>query len=80
MMIRELDAVVLVRDIPGEGLKRGDLGAVVHVHGSDAFEVEFVRASGKMQALVRLSSADLRLLEDSDVPAVRSASSQRGAA
>ena len=80
MTIRELDTVVLVRDIPGEGLKRGDLGAVVHVHGPDAFDVEFVRASGKTQALVRLTTGDVRLLEDSDVPAVRSTSSHRGAA
>jgi hypothetical protein len=35
MSIRELDSVVLERDLPEHGLRRGDLGAVVHVYPSD---------------------------------------------
>lgn len=79
MSIRELDSVVLERDFPEHGLRKGDLGAVVHVYSSDSFEVEFVRASGNTQALARLTRADVRPVADSDLPAVRPAS-QRGAA
>ncbi len=45
--IRELDTVVLLRDLPETGLRVGDLGAVVMVYGLEALEVEFVTASGR---------------------------------
>jgi uncharacterized protein DUF4926 len=35
-MIQELDTVVLTRDIPAEGLRKGDLGAVVLMHQNGA--------------------------------------------
>jgi hypothetical protein len=35
------------------------------------FDVEFVRVSGGTQALVRLTRSDIRPIEDSDLPAVR---------
>lgn len=79
MNIHELDSVVLERDLPEHGLRKGDLGAVVQVYAPDAFEVEFVRASGGTQALVRLGSTDIRPVVDTDLPAVRTAS-HRGAA
>ena len=55
---RELDTVVLLRDVPEAGLRAGDLGAVVHVYGPEALEVEFVRASGRTQALLTLETRD----------------------
>ena len=48
-MFKLLDTVVLKRDAPEAGLRRGDLGAIVELHSSDAFEVEFVAASGRTQ-------------------------------
>ena len=66
-----LDVVVLIRDIPGEGLRRGDLGTIVEVHGADAFIVEFVAASGRTQALVTLGPADVRAVADNDLVTVR---------
>ncbi len=62
-----LDVVVLTRDLPGEGLRRGDLGTVVEVHSADAFIVEFVAASGRTQALVTLGPADVRAVADNDL-------------
>jgi hypothetical protein len=60
-MIRELDAVVLTRDIEEHGLKQGDLGAVVHCYTNGmAFEVEFVTAEGKTVALLTLAPQDIR--------------------
>ena len=44
--IRELDTVVLLRDLPEAGLRSGDLGAVVQLYGEEALEVEFVTAAG----------------------------------
>jgi hypothetical protein len=76
---RELDTVVLSRDLVDAGLRAGDLGAIVHVHSPDSFEVEFVTASGRTQALLTLNAADLRPVSDNDLLAVRSAPSARGA-
>lgn len=72
MTYRELDTVVLNRDLPEHGLQRGDVGAIVHLHAPDTFEVEFVRASGRTHALLTLSSGDVRAAEDRDLVAVRS--------
>jgi len=70
-MFNLLDTVVLDRDLPEHGLRRGDLGAVVDLHSPDGLEVEFVLASGKTQALVSLRHADVRAVGDGDLIAVR---------
>jgi hypothetical protein len=77
---KELDTVVLTRDLTHEGLRTGDLGAVVQVYSPDAFEVEFVTASGRTQALVRLQGNDVRAVRDDDLLAVRTAHPVRGTA
>jgi len=77
---KELETVVLVRDIPEAGLKAGDLGAVVQVYSPEAFEVEFVTAAGGTQALLTLKANDIRAVRDSDLLAVRPTASTRGAA
>jgi len=73
MTIQTLDVVVLTRDMPAQGLRRGDLGAVVERYGVDAIGVEFVAASGRTQALVTLRPEDVRAVADDDVVAVRPA-------
>ena len=73
MTLQVLDVVVLERELPAHGLKRGDLGAVVEQYGSDAFAVEFVAGSGRTQALVTLASRDIRAVSDDDLIAVRRA-------
>ena len=71
-MIKELDSVVLKRDLPEEGLKAGDLGAVVHLYEtSDAYEVEFVRADGRTVAVVTLTPADVRSMMGDEILHVR---------
>ncbi|MDP1571500.1 MAG: DUF4926 domain-containing protein [Vicinamibacterales bacterium] len=77
---RELDTVVLVRDLAESGLRAGDLGAVVLVYGAEALEVEFVTASGRTQALLTLPLSDVRAVRDDDLLAVRTSPSVRGAA
>jgi hypothetical protein len=77
---RELDTVVLVRDLPDSGLRIGDLGAVVQVYSPEALEVEFVTASGRTAALLSVAASDVRPVRDDDLLAVRPARSVRGAA
>ena len=74
MRFRELETVVLERDIPEHGLRKGDLGAVVELYEPDGLEVEFIRASGKTQALVTLHTSDVRGVRDEDLVSVRSVS------
>ncbi len=79
MTYRLLDTVVLARDLPEYGLRKGDLGAVVELYDADAIEVEFVRASGKTQAVVTLTTDDARSLLDNDLVTVRSVASETAA-
>jgi hypothetical protein len=72
MTPQNLDVVVLERDLPAHGLKRGDLGAVVEQVGADAYMVEFVAGSGRTQALVTLDVRDIRAVSDDDLLSVRS--------
>ena len=44
----------------------------VEIHAPEAFEVEFVAASGHTQALVTLGIEDVRHVGDRDLIAVRS--------
>jgi len=71
MRFQELETVVLNRDLVDQGLRKGDLGAVVHVYEPDGLEVEFVSASGRTEALVTLKEADVRPVADGDLIAVR---------
>jgi hypothetical protein len=71
MRYRALDTIVLERDLPDRGLRRGDLGAVVEVYEPDGLEVEFVTASGRTAALVTLNARDVRPVADDDLVSVR---------
>ena len=71
MKANTLDTVVLQRDLPEHGLRRGDLGAVFLVYEPEGLEVEFVRASGRTQALVELTLDDVRAIDDDDLISVR---------
>ena len=70
--IKELDAVALTCDLPQHGLKRGDVGAAVLVHGhGEAFEVEFVGYDGHTVALLTLDHPQVRPLRAGDIPHAR---------
>ena len=71
MTYQLLDTIVLDRDIPEHGLRKGDLGAIVEVYAPDAFEVEFVTASGRTAALLPLDARDIRPVADDDLVSVR---------
>jgi hypothetical protein len=66
-----LDTIVLDRDMPEHGLRKGDLGAVVEVYEPNGLEVEFVTASGRTAALLTLNTRDVRPVADDDLVSVR---------
>ena len=72
MTYQLLDTIVLDRDLPEHGLRQGDLGAIVEIYQPDAFEVEFVTASGRTAALLTLDARDIRPVGDDDLVSVRS--------
>lgn len=59
-MIKELDTVVLTEDLSGHGLKRGDIGTVVLLHGHAGYEVEFMTLNGETIAVASLTSTQVR--------------------
>ena len=71
-MIRELESVVLDIDMPDSGLKRGDIGTVVMVHGGGAaFEVEFITLSGETVSVAMLQADQLRPIADDEIACAR---------
>ncbi len=71
-MIKELDTVVLSRDLSEHNLKQGDIGAVVHSYqDGKAFEVEFITGQGDTIAVVTLNSEDVRLMQAKEILHVR---------
>jgi len=71
-VINELDTVVLTTDLPEEGLKAGDLGAVVAVYRDGAsYEVEFVTLKGQTVSVVTVPHHGLRPVDEKDLPTTR---------
>jgi len=56
MKFLEYDTVILLNDHKNEGLKSGDMGAVlmVYTEPNEAYEVEFVNNDGEMKAQIVL--------------------------
>jgi hypothetical protein len=64
--IEDLDVVALLRDLPEEGLEKGQSGTVVLTHGAgEAFEVEFILHPGRpgSSAVVTVVAKDLLKLK-----------------
>ncbi|MEX1139692.1 MAG: DUF4926 domain-containing protein [Bacteroidota bacterium] len=70
-MIKELETVVLTRDILNHRLKRGDVGTIVAVHPGGGYEVEFVTLDGETLGVLSLTSSDVRKAEKGEIPHVR---------
>lgn len=71
-MIKELDTVVLAKDIKEYHLKRGDVGTVVHIYADEAaFEIEFMTGEGKTIAVATLEPQDIRTMRRMDILHVR---------
>jgi Domain of unknown function (DUF4926) len=71
-MIKELDTVALTRDLPEQGLRRDDLGAVVLVYNDgEAYEVEFVALDGTTVALLTLDADAVRPIRAREIAHAR---------
>jgi Domain of unknown function (DUF4926) len=57
-----LDVVALLRDLPEQGLARGDVGAVVDDAGGPQVLVEFADADGETVAMIAVLRSDLLAL------------------
>ena len=56
------DVVALVIDLPGEGLKRGQVGTIVEIWEPNVYEVEFADTDGVTYAMIALPEANLMTL------------------
>jgi len=71
-MIGETDVAVLPVDLPAYGLKAGDVGTIVMVHGSRGYEVEFMTLDGEPIAIVSVDAAQVRAAAHRELAHVRS--------
>jgi len=61
-MIKLLDEVALLEDLPEHGLQRGQVGTVVEELAPGVFEVEFSDSEGRTYALLALNAEQLLVL------------------
>jgi len=71
-MIKEHDRVALTEDIPGHGLKRGDIATVVMVHSIPGYELEFVTLEGDTLAVISAYPHQVRALGKREIAQARS--------
>ena len=58
--MRELETVVVNKDIPEHGIERGDIGVIVHAYeDNSAVEDEFVSGEGTTLGVITLLSQDV---------------------
>jgi len=71
-MIAELDRVILTGDLPEYGLKAGDIGTVVLIHGEgEGYEVEFTALDGETLAVTSVLAAQVRPVLPHEIPHAR---------
>jgi len=62
-MVKEHDVVALTEDVPSEGLRKGDVGAVVHCYqAGDIYEVEFIDERGHTKRIASIPASRLMKL------------------
>jgi Domain of unknown function (DUF4926) len=71
-VIKDLDIVVLTRELPENRLTAGDVGTVVLEHaGGRGFEVEFASLTGETIAVVTVPADALRPVTSDEIAHVR---------
>jgi hypothetical protein len=65
--IKEHDRVVLTAAVPANALEPGDVGTVVHVYASGAYEVEFFTLQGKTIAVATVEAGQARPVSGRDI-------------
>lgn len=71
-MIKEHDRVILKTSVPGQGLKAGDVGTVIHIYKpAAAFEVEFLTLHGETVAIATLETSQVRPVQKKEITHAR---------
>lgn len=71
-MFRELECVVLTTDIPEDGLRKSDVGTIVHAFPEGrAFIVEFLKLDGTTAAVTEVLPSQIRAVTASDITHTR---------
>ena len=76
-MIEELKEAVLLRDVPDNGLRAGDVGVVVEVFPgrsgiAPGYIIEFMTLTGETVAVIDVPAEAVRPVTKGDMPQVRS--------
>lgn len=70
--MKELDTIILTRNIIKHNLKKGDLGSIVHIYDDGkTFEVEFITTKGKTMAVLTLNQVNIRPMIRDEILHVR---------
>jgi ATP-dependent exoDNAse (exonuclease V) alpha subunit len=71
-VLKELDTVVITKDISNLNLVKGDIGTIVHIYGgTEGIEVEFVSGEGKTVGVETLEESDVRPMNNREILHVR---------
>lgn len=71
-MIKELELVALTVDLPDHGLRAGDIGTVVDVHGGGkGYQVEFMTVLGETVAVAAVLPDQIRRVGRNEIPSAR---------
>ncbi len=67
-VIEEFEDVALVNDLPKYGLRAGDIGVVVDIHGNNAgYTVEFMTRDGVTVAVITLDANQIRVIGEREM-------------
>lgn len=59
-MLTEHQVVALTEDLPAHGLRKGDVGAIVHCYQArDIYEVEFIDEHGRTKCTALIPASQL---------------------
>jgi hypothetical protein len=76
MRLKLFDRAVLMKDLPAEGLRAGDVGVVVEHYEArgdrpEGYELEFFSARGETIAVVSVPATAVRVAESHELLTVR---------
>lgn len=76
MNVSPFERVVLLRDLPEEGLRAGDVGTLVERHPAagqapEGYEIEFFAANGETVAVASVPAESVRRATERDLLSVR---------
>ncbi|MYC95570.1 MAG: DUF4926 domain-containing protein [Caldilineaceae bacterium SB0661_bin_32] len=71
-MFKEFDCVALTTDVPEDGLRKSDVGTVVHVYPEGrAFIVEFLTLDSSTAAVTEVQPSQIRAVTACDITHAR---------